>query len=228
MSNFFKFAENILNNLDQTTQSSIQTALVKNNTNKSEHKSLKSKSQVNKFHNNDSSSDSNEIASKALISSHSTASLKTNNTTSSSSAYQLNTAGGFKSLSSNNSTSNLWHPPKSAKEDELIDFLNSNDMSDLSEPMLNSKASLEIADPNESSLSINDNDVQFLVGTDNKSKHSETEDEASISELNEFKETTTRENESNAKEKALLKGEIKSLNQEIQSLLKRTKTIEDG
>ena len=32
MANLFKFAENILNNLDQSTQSSIQSALQKNNT----------------------------------------------------------------------------------------------------------------------------------------------------------------------------------------------------
>lgn len=89
MANLFKFAENILNNLDQSTQSSIQSALQKNNTTGSSTKSSSrglngksSKSSQNRpSYNNGSlntdaaaSNDSDE-ARATLMSSHSSASL---------------------------------------------------------------------------------------------------------------------------------------------------------
>lgn len=254
MSNLFKFAENILNNLDQTAQSSIQNALNKNSPTPGSSRQLKSRSHINnrpsKAAAGDNTADAESHAS-TLLSSHSSASLKSAATASTAYYNQSGVASagggvGFNSL--NNSSSNLsnsWHPKTGtgigSKDDELMDFLNSSDFSQLSsEPALNlnSKASLEIntnnldVSPRSATLDLSPATaaaissqaaelVQFSIGgsSDTKSKHSETEDDdaLSISEL-----------EAERKEKALLKVEIKSLNQEIQSLMKRIKSIEDG
>lgn len=73
--------------------------------------------------------------------------------------------------------------------------------------------------------SMNNKDVQFIIG-DNKSKHSETEDDSSSEiflEENKRAKSTSDDNEN-----AMLKKEIKSLNQEIQSHLTRIKNIQEG
>lgn len=233
MSNLFKFAENILNNLDQSTQSSIQSAL--NKSSPSSSKQLKSKSHAN---NRPPGIDNDQRAS-TLLSSHSSASLKS--APNPSTVNQSSANAGFKSFSSNNSSSNLsisWHPKASNgnKDDELMDYLNSSDFSQLSsEPALNlnSKASLEIntnldaasSPQSEFSPATNGGDlVQFSIGggSDTKSKHSETEEDetASISGAD--------VDVGGKKDNSRLKSEISSLNQEINSLMKRIKITEDG
>lgn len=86
-------------------------------------------------------------------------------------------------------------------------------------------------------------DVQFSIGSnsgvgggsggENKSKHSDDDDTASIAEsLNGSTATATTNSAvvvgGSDNEKTMLKSEVKSLNQEVQALMKRIKTIEDG
>lgn len=111
----FKFAENILNNLDQSTQSSIQTALHKNEPTSQQ----TSKNRHQSFSKNDS-----------LPTSQSTSNLKSNSSV----------PFSYKNTSAKNSSSSLsanWtnRPPSvtASKEDELINFL--NDTSDASKPL---------------------------------------------------------------------------------------------
>lgn len=278
MANLFKFAENILNNLDQSTQSSIQSAL--NNKSSNGLSSNTNDNNGGSRHHQQFKSKSNRMSSKSggidennetqLMSSHSSASLKFSNNQHSMASNQSvgGASAAFKSFSSHNSSTSLsgssWHPrpPSSSvtvtnKDDELLDFLNSSDFSQLSsEPALNlnSKASLEI---NTSNLDTSPSPatfgsdvspgsaaiaaastvldasgvsggglVQFSIGSggsDTKSKHSETEEDETASVSGDVTDAVNER-----KEKALLKTEIKSLTQEIQSLMKRIKNIEDG
>ena len=87
-------------------------------------------------------------------------------------------------------------------------------------------------------------EVQFSIGSnsgvgggsggENKSKHSDDDDTASIAEsLNGSTATATTNSAvvvggGSDNEKTMLKAEVKSLNQEVQALMKRIKTIEDG
>lgn len=88
-------------------------------------------------------------------------------------------------------------------------------------------------------------EVQFSIGSnsgvgggsggENKSKHSDDDDTASIAEsLNGSTATATTNSAvvvgggGSDNEKTVLKAEVKSLNQEVQALMKRIKTIEDG
>ena len=84
-------------------------------------------------------------------------------------------------------------------------------------------------------MSVQEN-VKFIVGDrsgtslNNSSKHSENEDENSIAEenSNEGAAAQTTPKTSNNETEAFLKNEVNSLNQEIKSLLKRIKSVEDG
>jgi hypothetical protein len=111
MSNFFKLAENVLNNLDQQTSTSIQTVLNKKNDSDSRSPSLSSKK---KSTSNKQSTLSDVESNKAsgnnqMRSNYSTPAL----------AYQNPSA-----RSSTSSISTL----KSTKEDELIEFLNNGSL----------------------------------------------------------------------------------------------------
>lgn len=131
MANLFKFAENILNNLDQSTQSSIQTALNKQSP-QNEDKTTRIKSKSNSINNYEKHLEQDHMNigsnSQVLLNSQSSNNLKSNTTQS--------FVNNYKSLSSNNSSSNLasnsWHS-KINQEDELICFLNNNDLPNLSE-----------------------------------------------------------------------------------------------
>lgn len=89
MSNLFKFAENILNNLDQSTQSSIQSALNKNSNDNKSSKVLKSRSK--NLDQSQRPSGDKSAATTNLMSSHSSASLKANMMAAGSAAFQQNT-----------------------------------------------------------------------------------------------------------------------------------------
>ena len=111
MSNFFKLAENVLNNLDQQTSSSIQTALSKKTD--SDSRAPSSRSNKNKSNKQstlsdvESGSNSNNKwnANNQIKSNYSTPSLAYQNQSARSSTSSINTL-------------------KSTKEDELIEFLN--------------------------------------------------------------------------------------------------------
>lgn len=110
MSNFFKLAENVLNNLDQQTSSSIQTVLNKKTDSDSlaPSRSNKNKSKKQSTLNDvDTNSNANTKwnANNQVKSNYSTPSLAYQNPSARSSTSSINTL-------------------KSTKEDELIEFLN--------------------------------------------------------------------------------------------------------
>jgi hypothetical protein len=147
MSNLFKFAENILNNLDQSTQSSIQTALHKSSPGSSSTNSTKSQSKHSKkgslniqnhpkivedddFFSPNRSATPTVSSSASLTLSQSTSNLRsTSDNMKTSSTASLNLNPNNKSAKNSN------------KEDELIDFLNNSDLSDLAEAANKSIAS---------------------------------------------------------------------------------------
>ncbi len=73
--------------------------------------------------------------------------------------------------------------------------------------------------------------VRFIVGDksslNNSSKHSEAEDDSEIVNENETSDITKQQQDSN-EDNSVLKNEINSLNQEIKSLMKRIKILEEG
>lgn len=127
----FKFAENILNNLDQTTQ----TALNKS-TNELTPNENKFKGKTNQQHNKNSSLSlkqgdnfTNASNIKVSVSSHNI----TNNP--SNSLPSTSTSNLYKNASANNSQANIYNKSNApTKDDELISFLNNTDLSDLEMP----------------------------------------------------------------------------------------------
>ncbi|CAF0786049.1 unnamed protein product [Brachionus calyciflorus] len=180
---FFKIAENLLNNLDQQTQSSINSALTKND----EKKPSKSKSKKLP-----------EINSSSILNSQSTSNLATN-------------SEFYQNSSTKTSTASLRHLfNKPNKEDELINFLNNTDLTELSAPLSQASSRVDLEKNDLEPQSETDN-IKFTIG--DKSKQSETEDEV---------ERTVNDQESK-----FLKKEITSLNQEIKSLMKRIQDKDD-
>jgi len=124
----FKFAENILKNLYQTTQ----TALNNKPTNELNPNEKKSRGKNSQQHNKNSSlslkNDNFENASniKVSLSSHNITDNSNNNLP------QTSTSNLYKNASANSSQANMYK--KSNKDDELISFLNNTDLSDLEMP----------------------------------------------------------------------------------------------
>lgn len=120
MANIFKLAENLLNNLDQSAQSSIQNAISKTPNSQTKNENIKQYKNVkNKTSNNLPPLPSKATASLSSISASSSFNnLKQND--SSSSLYNLNT-------DSNRASSKLIVN----KEEELINFLNSSETIDI-------------------------------------------------------------------------------------------------
>lgn len=232
----FKFAENILNNLDQSTQSSIQTALNKSNANLET--STNAANQSN--HTKRSSLSKSDFANRSSPTSFTTTSSGTNLVNAATNSEKF-TGEFFKSKNSAAASVGLAKPKDAkSKEDELINFLNSSDLSDLADAANKSIASSSTNrfnkkqnDHPDDFYSVEEN-VKFIVGDksslNNSSKHSENEDDLSTSENNESndlksqEQTTVTNQDENV---AALQKEINSLNQEIKSLLKRIKSIED-
>lgn len=115
---FFKLAENLLNNLDQQTQSSINTALHKNEDRKKQKKPSFSLNEVNATNQINSQSISN-IGSEF---------------------YQNSSA-----RTSTTSLKNLFNKPN--KDEELINFLNNTDAKSLPLSKASSKTDLEKPEP---------------------------------------------------------------------------------
>lgn len=128
MSNIFKIAENLLNNLDQSTQSSIQTAMSK--TPNPQGKQTKKQKQSNNL--NLDYSSAAPVAS-SLSASSSYANLKQN-----SSSHSLNNLSAEILKSSSKSTKN--------KDDELIDFLNNPNSLEMNSSKSSSKSNLDKTD----------------------------------------------------------------------------------
>jgi hypothetical protein len=212
MSNIFKLAENILNTLDQSTQSSIQTALNKTNPNTSNEKRYdRNLSTSAKFSN--------------LAGSQSTANISRKNS-SDKLEYKNNSA---RNSSSNLKSSSFLHAKKdsqSSKDDEFINFLNEKSLDSDDRLVQNSKSSLHAKTDASSDL---EDDVKFIVGGDRSSKQSENEEEKEVS--SDLKDANIEKPNLHAisnddDEKKLLKNEIISLNDEIKSYNKRFKTLQ--
>ena len=133
MTHLFKFAENILNNLDSQTQTALSTS--KNSLNEpisSSTKNGKKKQSHNATNKNSlGGEEKNSIESSQLKSSYSTTNIKTSNTNFANATLTL-------SASATNSSTNLAGLSSSSrvnkvnKEDELINFLNNTDTVELS------------------------------------------------------------------------------------------------
>jgi peptidoglycan hydrolase CwlO-like protein len=203
MSNLFKFAENILNNLDQSAQTSIQTALQ----NKQQQQPSKKSNSDNQYTDSDYPSSRYDTV--------------TNN------KQNLRPNSSYSSFTS----STKQKPIKKSKDDELIEFLNSdidttttttpsnlmtrsmtetkNNYSD-SESVIEDTTTTNEINSSDRNSNKSDNEVDFLVGGD--SENLEQNDLKLNQILNENKR---------------LKSEIQSLNSEIKSLSNRTRVTDD-
>ena len=243
----FKFAENLLNNLDQTTQSSIQTALKQKKEDGEILPSNKSKHSKNKSFTNSNSTNllNNKFATTSL-----SASSSTNNLTSYSSKSNIQI------LAANNE--NMTNKTKLNKDEELISFLNSPEPQVSTTPLHNSNSVINL-EKSEGlfleffleylfslifSLESTMNEVKFIVGSGKSNRQRDTEEDknSTANESYEVKEVieqivaedfneysalaNTEDNDDD--EKKNLKKEIVSLNQEVQSLLKRVKNSQEG
>jgi len=144
MTHLFKFAENILNNLDSQTQTALSTS--KNSLNEAQTISAPKNGKKNGKHTAaTNSNDSNHsIETSHLKSSYSTTNIKSSsntnnfaNATLTLSASATNSSTNLSSLSSNN---------KVNKEDELINFLNDTDTSELSNAFGSRKSQADSAE----------------------------------------------------------------------------------
>lgn len=129
MANIFKLAENLLNNLDQSAQTSIQTAL--NKTPNSQNKTTKKQKQTTNL--NPEYSSTSAPATSSISASSSYANLKQN--ISSSSLMNLSTDTYKNSSKSNKS-----------KDEELIEFLNNPSPLDGNSSKSSSKSNLDKID----------------------------------------------------------------------------------
>ena len=198
MSHLFKFAENILNNLDTQTQSALSVS--------SKSLSNEATAQMSGKKKKNQQQEANKEA--PLKPSQSSANMKQSanftNSTLTLSASATNSSSNFSALLNNNKLSS------NSKEDELINFLNS---ADLSPPPLSGQ-----------------DDVKFIIGDKLNAKHGETDEESNTNNtsLNNSNENAGITDENDTYDKDKLKKEIVSLNDEIKALLKRIKNTEEG
>lgn len=131
----FKFAENILNNLDSQTQTALSTSKTSLNEPISSTKNGKKKQSQKSATNSNLQvgGENNLIDSSQLKSSYSTTNIKSSNTnfanaTLALSASATNSSSNLASLSLTSTNKTI----KANKEDELINFLNNTDTAELS------------------------------------------------------------------------------------------------
>ncbi len=197
----FKFAENLLNNLDQTTQSTVQTVRSKDNKNaKSGSNNKQSKHSKNK-----SLTTGQNLH---TISDHTVTSLSASNSslnlTSNKTIDEISKSVGLSSKSSK----------KDQDEDLFENFLNNPEKPEVA-------LSIKSASVN----SLNEGAVQFTVG-DKSGKPSDNEE--SLSESIEINEDTNESNIRNVNTSSKHEKEIALLNEEIQSLMRQIKTSQNG
>jgi len=198
----FKFAENLLNNLDQTTQSTVQTVRSKENKNaKSNSSSIQSKHSKN----------------KSLTTAQNLHTIANNPTTSlSASNSSVNLASNKTSPEFSKSTSPSKSSKKQQDEDLFENFLNNSEKSDVPSSFKSASTS-----------SLNEAAVQFTVG-DKSSKPSDNEESMNNEESFEAKEATSESESKNTDSNIEHGQEIALLNEEIQSLMRQIKTSQNG
>lgn len=226
----FKFAENLLNNLDQTAQTTVQTALnTENQKNTKKNKHIKN----NSFTTNHVSSISEKPKSATSISASNSS---------------VNLTNPSNTLSSKD-TSKSKHKNKPKKQDEDLfeNFLNNSEK--LEVPLAKTSSTASIDKAGDQGSSINEENVKFEVGSENN--RSNNSEEKSPNESFEIKESTenlatsnkeddpknddeTRDgydypsqDSKNDDELNVYKEEIEQLNEEIKSLMKQIKTSQN-
>jgi len=188
----FKFAENLLNNLDQTTQSTVQTVRSKENKNAKP---------------NSSSIQSKHSKNKSLTTAQNLHTIANNPTTSlSASNSSVNLAANKTSPEFSKSTSPSKSSKKQQDEDLFENFLNNSEKSDVPSSVKSASTS-----------SLNEAAVQFTVG-DKSSKPSDNEESFEAKETAaESESTNTDSNIKHGQEIALLNEEIQSLMRQIKT-----------
>lgn len=200
----FKFAENLLNNLDQTTQSTVQNVR---------------KSQTDSFNVKASKHSKNKSFTTNHVQNITDINKPTTSISASNSSANMNT---FKQVEH---AKNSSPSKKKQKQDEELfeNFLNSPEKVDVPSVKTSSTNSLEKAE------SLTEENVKFIVG-DKSNKPSDNEESANLDESFEVKEESgpteaAGEGGENVKN---YKNEIVSLNEEIKSLMRQIKTSQNG
>ena len=206
MSNFFKLAENLLNNLDQSAQTSIQGALHNNKTSK-------------KSSNSESNNSTNPDYSSSRYDSKLTSSVNGQNSLRQNSSFTVN---GNKQQKST----------KKTKDDELIEFLNSDlNASNTSTDLTNLKAPLMTRSMIELKNNASDNESNAEESVKNDHEEEDVVEKSNVEFLVGDSEQNGEQNDSKLSqllsENKRLKNEIQNLNSEIKSLLTRIKSGED-